>query len=188
MQLRVDTSGSPATNPEDALITDLVSTATQLLDAGTGPLGRALAPQTWRLSLPTFLNCYIRLPYPPLIDIVSFTYVNDAGSTIALIEGTDYRVIAETGVNAGIAQLAPIYQGSWPTARYDFDSVQITYRCGYGAGSPLSETTPDAIKHAVKRLITVGYDNRDDAHGAMQDALHQVMTSLVGFRVWGDAP
>src|SRR6185503_5131054 len=98
-QLRVDTFGSPATSPEDQKISDLVSAITESLDAGTGWLGRALAPQTWRLGLKEFPSgCSwedtgIILPFPPFIEVVSFTYVDTDGDTQTLVLNTDYRIL-----------------------------------------------------------------------------------------------
>lgn len=193
LQLRVDTIGSPATNPEDSLITDLIASATAELDAGTGWLGRALAPQTWRLGLDSFPKGYtdrpdggaIILPYPPLISIESFTYVNSEGTTVTMVEGTDYRLIRPVGPDASNAKLIPLYNRSWPTARCDVDSVVITYRCGYSTGSPEDEDVPQLIKNAIKSRITDWYDSRGvEAPGLTSGISPHVQNALEGFRIY----
>lgn len=189
LQLRVDTSGSPATNPEDALIEAAVRSATEELDAGTGWLARALAPQTWRLGLNKFppfsdasRNQRIYLPYPPLVEVVSFTYVDEDGDTQTLVEGTGFRVFQKSA--EGIAFVEPLYDQEWPTCRVDFDSVQITYQCGYGAGSPLVETVPDLIKNYVRSRITDLYDSRGvEAPGLTSKVPDNIVNSLEQFRV-----
>ncbi len=158
-QLRVDTSGSPAVSVEDDLITALIDMATQEIDAGTGWLGRAIAPQTWKLSLSEFPSV-IRLPFPPLISITSFTYTDLNEATQTMVEGVDYRIIQETGINAGGACLIPLRLGSWPSALSDFDTVNITFQCGYGTGSPVVADVPEIIKLYIKSVITSQYDNR----------------------------
>ena len=165
-QLRVDTAGSPATSTEDDLISALIEAVTEEIDAGTGWLGRAIAPQTWRLSLPGFPACIV-LPYPPFIDIMSFQYTDVNGATQTMVEGTDYRVIYGAGPAAEHAAIYPPFLGSFPAARSDFDTVLITYRCGYGAGSPIAADVPEIIKRYIKAALTSAYDSRDVAENEL---------------------
>lgn len=168
-QLRVDVFGSPPSNPEDNLISDLIEMATQELDAGTGWLGRALAPQTWRLGLERFpttprgifgvqSSFAIKLPYPPFISVSSFTYTKSSdGSTVTMLEGTDYRIQKYDDK----AMLAPLFGNLWPTdVRCDFDSIQITFRCGYQAGSPPAVAVPKLITNYIKARVTDMFDSR----------------------------
>lgn len=187
-QLRVDTTGSPATAADDTIIQTLIEAITQEIDAGTGWLGRALAPQTWRLSLSQFPSI-IRLPYPPLISVVSLTYTDLNGDTQTLTEGTDFRVIKEEGMAAGPACIVPVYLGTFPAARTDFDTVNVTFQCGYGSGSPVTADIPEIIKRYVLSVLTVAYDTRDAeaAPGgvAFQKVPASVRNSLEVLRVRG---
>ncbi len=197
LQLRVDTTGSPATNPEDDLITRCINTAIAELDAGTGWLARALAPQTWRLGLDRFpspqymwngnpASDAILLPYPPFIEIVSFTYTDTEGTTVTMVDGTDYRVIAETGETPGPAKILPVYGGNWPSARCDVDSIVITYRAGYtDGGSPVeAHTVPDIIKNVILSRVTDLYDSRGvAANGMISEVPEHILNSLEMFRV-----
>ena len=187
-QLRVDTTGSPATAADDAIIQTLIEAITQEIDAGTGWLGRALAPQTWTLTLSQFPSV-IRLPYPPLISVTSLTYTDLSGNSQTLTEGTDFRVITETGIAAGPACLVPVYLGTWPAARSDFDTVRVVFQCGYGAGSPVAADIPEIIKRYVLAALTVAYDTRDAEAGPTTMAFQRipsiVRNSLETLRVRG---
>lgn len=158
-QLRVDTYGSPPASAEDGKISQFVTAITESLDAGTGWLGRALASQTWRLSLQRFPSPTksIPLPYPPLIEVVSFTYTDTDGVVQTMTAGTDFRVI-ETEQGSFVT---PPWQDTWPSnVRDDFDSIQITFRCGYVAGSPEAVDVPEQIKNYVLASLTEQFDSR----------------------------
>jgi len=170
-QLRVDTTGSPATAEDDTIIETLIDAVTQEIDAGTGWLGRAIAPQTWKLSLSEFPSV-IRLPFPPLISVVSLTYTDLDGNSQTLTEGTDFRVVKEEGISAGPACIVPTYLGTFPAARSDFDTVQVIFQCGYGSGSPVTANIPDIIKRYVLSALAVAYDTRD-SEAASSTALFQ---------------
>lgn len=200
LQLRVDTFGSPPGNPEDPLIAAAITTATEELDAGTGWLGRAIGPQTWRLSLDCFPSVSrfsagfvgrIRLPFPPFIAVTSFEYTNTDGDTVALVEGTDFRVIA--GDEDGSATLYPVYQGAWPVdVRQDFDVVRIVFRCGYSDGaSPESPAVPELIKNWLRARVTDIYDTRgtyDNAVSQRNQIIDAGGFSLNSVRVWDYEP
>ena len=185
-QLRVDTTGSPAVAEDDDIITLLIAAITSEIDAGTGWLGRALAPQSWTLQLAQMPR-RIHLPYPPLISVTSFTYVDLDGNTQTMVEGVDFRVINSSGITAGPAILEPLYQQTWPFARSDFDTVTVVFQCGYGTGSPVAASIPEIIKRYVLSALTVAYDTRDVETGqatlSFQKMPEAVRNSLEGFRV-----
>lgn len=188
-QLRVDAYGSPPTHPEDDLIESLVTAITEDLDAGTGWLGRALAPQTWELTLTSLPagNCPIKLPYPPLIEIVSFVYTDSDGATVTMVAGTDYRLVA----TEDYAILAPPFNDNWPTSRDDFAAVTITYRCGYVEGSPEVVAIPEQVKRYVKAALTEAYDNRDTFENAAirrNEMTDRVVNTLNNLRVMDNTP
>lgn len=183
-QLRIDTFGSPPTSPEESKVTALIAAITESLDAGTGWLGRALAPQTWRLSLRDFpVPCRgINLPYPPLIEVVSVTYTDGDGATQTLTQGTDFRVIdSDQG-----AILLPTYSNNWPVdVRDDYDAVQITFRCGYVEGSPEAVAVPEQIKNYILASLTDQFDSRGvDAPGVTSKVSAAIENSLNNIRVY----
>lgn len=187
-QLRLDTFGSPPEHPEDNLITAEIDAIVADMDAGTGWLGRALAPQTWRVGLTQFPadDCAINIPYPPFIEILSFTYTDDDGNTVTMSEGTDYRVI----MSGDQAKLRPVYNGNWPTdARVDYDAILITYRCGYVTGSPEVVAVPELIKNVIRAVLTETYDTRGVSDGSARgQVLDRVINTLANIRVWSNTP
>lgn len=142
-QCRVDHS------TEDDLIGRGINAAVCLLDpAAGGTLALALRPQTWELRLGGFPCGAIELPYPPFIEIVSVKYDDVDGVERTLSLGTGYRL---RGFVAGDAppkskiSIAPPFNTYWPTARCDFASVRVRYRCGYLPAADASGETPAVI-------------------------------------------
>lgn len=105
--------------------------------------GRSLRPAIWELRLPGFPGCNIELPFPPQTSVTSVKYDDSDGVEQTLVENTDFRVFRLSDVERK-AYVAPIYGGSWPSARYDDESVRIRYVSGY-AGAAM----PQGIKAAV---------------------------------------
>lgn len=127
---------------QDDMIEMSIDAVVGTLDASTGGwLGRALSPQTWELRLDQFPACKIMLPFPVLLSLDSIKYDDQNGVEQTLTEGTDYRVF-DLGSNHK-ASVAPVYNGLWPGARYDEQSVRIRYTCGY------DDEIPAAIRSAI---------------------------------------
>lgn len=186
-QLRLDTTGSPPTHPDDALISAAIDAIAADMDAGTGWLGRALAPQTWRLGLSRFPVYCIHIPYPPFIELLSVTYTDDDGATQTLVEGTDFRIV-NSSVAPDAKMLIPLFNENWPTdARDDIDSIQITFRCGYVTGSPETLAIPEQIKNVVRAVLTETYDTRgvyENSAIRRGEALDRILWTLTNIRVF----
>lgn len=123
---------------------------------------RAFITQTLRYSFDDFANQsrkevpvpgLIYLPRPRLIAISSITYVDYAGTTQTL-SSTEYQ----SDTDAEPARVAPIYGGSWPTARNQLASIRITYTAGYGA---TAASVPDGIKQGIIALVGHYLENRE---------------------------
>ena len=78
LHLRLDT------NEEDTLVTLLIDAATSYVDGPTGFLGRALVDQTWDLVLDTFPTNEIKIPLPPLIEVVALNYFGTDGIEVTM--------------------------------------------------------------------------------------------------------
>jgi hypothetical protein len=143
---------------QDSVLTAAIAGVTADLDPSQlGWLGRALRPQQWELQLCSFFDVRpdrrrqgyscspgwpggsasrpfaahpIPLPYPPLISVDSFKYLDVGGVDRTLVLGTDYRVLGQ-GQTFGKQSVAPVYGGAWPAARSDDASVRIRFTCGY---------------------------------------------------------
>lgn len=161
-------------NDDDALIKGLVAAATANIDGPGGWLGRCLGEQELRLTLDRFVgsdggSC-IRLPFGPVMSVVSVTYIDTSGveQTIA---SDAYRIIDG-------CLLAPVYGGTWPPARCDRDVIEITYMAGY-------ETVPEELRVAIMMHVAHLYRNREAASALNMASVPFGYDRLVDpFRVW----
>lgn len=150
--LRVDT------DDDNNLIEALIDAAVDYCDGPTGFLGRALIDQTWELVLDAFPACdkEIKIPMPPLIEVVSIKYDDGAGAEQTL-DPSRYTVdsVSEPG------WVLPV--GSWPSTFDGVNAVRVRFRCGYldQTASPAAENVPAAIKAAIKLIIGNLYGNRE---------------------------
>lgn len=147
---------------DNATIDSLVAAVTAQIDAASGGyLDRALRPQTWEYRLEEFPtdSDEIRLPFPPVTEVVSVKYDDVNGDEQALVLDTDYRVFGLGDLSpTGRQRVWPIYNGAWATARADVEPIRIRYTSGY-AKTP-NDLMPQAIKQAValgvRKLLSLG--------------------------------
>lgn len=153
LHLRVDHS------EEDDLIERAISSATGFVDGPDGFLGRALIDQTWELTLDEFPINEIRIPLPPLIEVVSVIY-DDADGNPQTIATSDYSVdnVSEPG------WVLPLSSGSWPTVFEGINSVRIRFRAGYVdmSQSPVVGEVPAEIINAILLHVGDQYANREN--------------------------
>jgi uncharacterized phiE125 gp8 family phage protein len=189
-----------ASSDQDAMISASISAIVEQLDPSTGGwLGRALRPQTWELRLSQFPCDEIVLPFPPVTEISSVKYDDQAGIERTLTVGDDYRVF---NLNDRVrTRIVRPYNGQWPVARCDLESVRVRYTCGY-ASSP-SDLMPQAIKNAialgVRGLLSQSernlFVNREEIPGVIStgyvvsdaagDVIRKAMSDLLSiYRVW----
>lgn len=158
--LRLDVSGSPESHPDDAYVERLIEAATAEVDGKDGWLGRALRPQTLRLNLDQFPGASgrIRLPYPPLIEVVSIKYTDQDGVEQTIASDL-WRAIAHPMVPF----VEPAYGEIWPIARGDTGAVRVTWRCGYSDdGSPEGAAVPERAKQWILLRVATLYETRQD--------------------------
>lgn len=137
----------------------LIAAATTYADGPGGFLGRALIDQTWELTLDEFPSGEdgdeIKIPLPPLIEVVSIKYDDGAGVEQTL-DPANYTVdsVSEPG------WVLPV--SSWPTAYDAVNCVRIRFRAGYldQGVSPAEQNVPENIKQALLILIDEMYENR----------------------------
>lgn len=142
---------------EDALIAALLQSVT---DAAEIFSGRAFVDQTWDLYLdafPTENDKEIKIPKPPLIQVVHVAYSDSTGNE-QYVSANDYYVdsVSEPGW--------VVLQGgaSWPSTLDAINAVRIRFRAGYvSANSPDSPDVPDDIKAALKLSLGSLYENRE---------------------------
>lgn len=147
--LRVDHSD------DDVMIGSLIDAVTDHVQGKDGFLGRALIDQTWELVLDEFPENELKIPLPPLIEVLSVKY-DDAAGNEQTIDPADYTVdtVSEPGW---------ILPGTtWPATFDGINSVRIQYRAGYlDTSSPPVAAVPADIKAAMLLMIGTLYAQRE---------------------------
>ena len=125
---------------EDALIELLLASATRHAEQF---LGRRLIDQTLELTLDEFPLNEIKIPYPPLIEVVSIAYDDGDGNEQTLSTG-EYTVdnVSQPG------WVVPVSSGSWPTTFAGINAVRIRYRAGY-----LDETSSPPVANVEHDIV-----------------------------------
>jgi uncharacterized phiE125 gp8 family phage protein len=154
MHLRVDHS------EEDAKIQTIVRAARYMVDGRNGYLGRALVTQTWELVIDHFPTNEIKIPLPPLQQVISVKY-DDTGGAEQSLTTSDYDVdaVSEPG------WIVPAI-GGWPTGVFQgINAVRIQFIAGYlpSSDSPpdLAANVPFDIKAAMLLHIGMMYASRE---------------------------
>lgn len=153
------------THPDDELLLAFLDAAVDHAEQFTG---RSIMLRTYELALDDFprprrWGCHprdvdhgIEVPFPPLIDVVSFTYAD--GSDGEMEQGVDYLVDSY----GDVARLRPLL--AWPAVTTTTPNrVLCRYRAGY-----MSEVDPDSgaeplpggIKAAILLMVNHLYENR----------------------------
>lgn len=166
IHLRADSSD------EDALIANLV---TQASDEAEHLTGRALLPQTWRLTLDRFGSApgfgfggggigldrhwiggsdTLLLPRAPLIAVSSIKYLQYSDGVLTTLAPAAY-VVASAG--APPARITPAYATFWPPTRELPEAVQIVFTAGWAD----ADHVPAAIKSWIKLRVGALYENRE---------------------------
>ncbi len=154
--LRLDTSGSPPTHPDDDLIQTIYLPAAR--EACENYLGSALAPQTLEYSLSAAPgwdgNCLprdIALPFGPLIMVDAVTYT--FGGEDALFSSWNQDLFND--------RIRLTEAATWPTVDDDPNAIVVRYQAGYSTpdSSPNPNPLPASIRAAILLTLSSIYDN-----------------------------
>lgn len=157
LHLRLDTSGSPASHPDDSLVSILITVARQSAEQY---LGRSLIQQTYQLALDRFPNAddatqAISLQVWPVRSITSVQYSDEGDVTQTL--ATDEYIFDNY---AKPAQITPVEL--WPGTKNKTNAVTITFVAGHtDADSPNDYPLPLPIKQAMLLQIGHLYEHRE---------------------------
>jgi len=146
LHLRLDTTGSPASHPDDSLVEVLISASREGAEQYTNS---TIASATYKLET-TIDEDYVDLQTFPVNSVASVTYVDDAGATQTVPSG-DYQI------NNYYRPSRLYFVNNAPS--YD---LTITFTAGYTDGQmPNDFPTPAGVKAAI--LLTIGnlYENRE---------------------------
>lgn len=138
---------------QDALLQIYVDAAT---DYAEQFLGRALIDQTWEMAIDAFPVAEIKIPKPPLIEVISVSY-SDPGGLTQVVSVSDYYVdnYSEPG------WIVPQGNLTWPTTLSAINAVRVRFRAGYldSGSSPASPNVPGEIIQAI--LLGIGSFNEN---------------------------
>lgn len=128
----------------DALIELFLQAATDDAQEFTG---RAFVRQTWELVIDEFPASEIRIPKPPLIEVVSLKY-DDADGNEQTLADTEYYVddISQHG------WVVPVSTG-WPATVDAINAVRIQYIAGYADSGASPAVLADRVPYAIKAAV-----------------------------------
>jgi len=143
---------------DDTMVAAMIATAQSKIETD---LGRALLPQTWQQTAPSFkamADCdgsTIYLPIPPTKQVTELAYVNAAGATV--IVSPAVYVVIPGGYHGDI--LIPAAGQAWPdTSLADRpDAARIKFEAGYVTAA----LVPDPIKQALHLMVGDMYAQRE---------------------------
>lgn len=164
LDFRLDTYGSPAEHPDEALIQSTITAARELAE---NHINAKIAEWQLELRLPGFCQT-IPIPDAPLQSIDAVTYIDTNGAT-QTVDPALYELAGRP--EAPVLRL--VYGASWPTGvRAQDDAVRIRYTAGYTTGSPDTNPVPEVIKKAIRLIAGHMYENRENVViGASVDEL-----------------
>jgi uncharacterized phiE125 gp8 family phage protein len=146
---------------DDAIIQLYIQAATDYVDGKSGFLGRALVTQVWQLTLDAFPEDEIKIPLPPLQNIVSVDY-DDAAGASQNVSALNFDVDSDSEPG----WIVPHASFTWPTTLDAINSVRIQFTAGYlpNSDSPpnYAANVPFNVKAGLLLIIGTLYENRED--------------------------
>lgn len=150
-------------HPEDGLIEDILIPA--MRHRAEIATNRQLTQVTYDLSLDAFdwTDGWLELPKPPLVEVVSVSYL-DATGVAQVLDASTYAVDAPTGPKPSRGRLRLAYGGTWPALRDQAGAVTVRFLAGYSA-LPIpvvGPTCPALLKAAMLLDIATLYEHREN--------------------------
>lgn len=142
LQLKITVDDSDEVSPFDDWITNIGLPAARAWCEGYS--GLSIGEKTLELATDSFPIGGIKLPFGPVVGVISVTYTDLDGMEVVMGEcDFEYDPFAQT--------LDPPYGDSWPAARPSKNSVRVLYEVGYGEHNPLPKNVLAAV------LLTLGH-------------------------------
>lgn len=162
LHLKMDTEGSPPTNPDDTLVESLITAVRQWAEGYTG---RTLAQKTVEYVLDEFPAGEIELPVGPAVSVTSVGYVDEDGID-QIVSSADYSLDPYSTV----PRIVLAGDAEWPTADEQVNAVKIRYVTGFSMStdSPVDNPIPKTITSAMLLMLHDLYTNRGPSPGADQ--------------------
>ena len=149
---------------EDELLETWLVSGREVFEEETGRQVITAIRERWLDAFP--YGGKIELPFPPLQEVLSVSYINANGDLVSFDEGDSpgtprWRFQAPQGTFAGRGYVEPKSGLTWPIARAEGGAVRIRYRCGYG-DAPAS--VPALIKSTICLLASSSDQFRSEQH------------------------
>jgi uncharacterized phiE125 gp8 family phage protein len=166
---------------QKAYVEALVAAATAHIDGPAGWLGRALGPQTLEARFHLDTCPVVRLPYGPVIDLISVKY----------LDALDVERTADLGdVELFGTDVEPTGEWPWIGGSVRREAGRIRYRAGYAKtplSNPLEHSVPAPIIAAILLMTGDLYANRETAIAGSASAIPMSTTVenlLSPYQVW----
>ena len=167
---------------DDLLLETYIASARAVAEETTG---RQLMTATKEVILDGFPgDDQIRIPSPPLIELLSVKYLDTNGVEQTL--DPSYYVVEKVKGEAGLCSFLRLGYGLvWPSVQTVRRNVRVRFRCGYvtGAGTELDPEVahvPKGILHAMMVGVEESYGNRGESiQGRISTAATMTMTRLL---------
>ena len=150
---------------EDPLISDLIASARQQIEALTG---LALITQSWRETLDAWphrrlsaCSQAVRLMRRPLISVDALRLYDRSGEA-TLIDPAEYRI--EPGEPGRLIAILPF---SLPQPERRAGGIEIDFTAGFGAAP---DDSPAALRDAILQLVAARYAGAERAESARRGA------------------
>lgn len=130
---------------DDWRLQALVRAVTGTIDGPSGWLGRALGAQTLEATFDCWGDRFFRLFCRPIIEIVSVTYLDGAG-TAQTVAGIDYTLTGD------LLWLKPSW--SRPSVGWFPEPIKVRYRAGYD-GVSVNEGGTGPVPQQAKEFVVM---------------------------------
>lgn len=144
LHLRMDADNTV----DDGLIQALITSAREMAEHETG---RSLMAQTLELAFDEFPEFAIKLARPPVMSMVSITYIDTLGVSTVLSP----LLYSLDAINTP-GYVMPAQGTSWPWAMDTANAVRVRYIAGYGDATAV----PKSIKQWMLLNIGTMYEHR----------------------------
>ena len=160
LHLRLTATGSPATHPDDDLVTNLIKASRELVE---GHMSRAIITQTLKMYLDHWpWDGVIRLPRSPAKTVTSIVYIDTAGA-----EQTWATENYRTDFKSEPARVTLEEGKSFPSLQPVTNNVTVTFTAGYNVSPTL---VPEHIISAMLLMMAHLYEHRE----AVEDTVGSV--------------
>lgn len=154
---------------DDPLIEACIATARQFVE---NQLRRQIMTATWKLGLDRFPYGQIELPLPPTQSVTSITYIDNNGDSQTLSSA-----LYALDVLSEPARIRPVSGEDWPDTDYEVNNAVVVE---FVAGWASVVNVPQAIKTAIKLMVTHFYDHRSPTvEGMASTGLMHSLKSLI---------